>query len=406
MSNSDAEAAPFISTTDLVRSIHAAGVRFVLAITGGGSGAIRDLLVVPGGSRVLVEAIVPYAAEALARWLGAAPEQFCSPTTARGMAMRAFERATSYEADNAAQTEPAAAASAASNAHAAGTTILGIGCTASLATDRPKRGAHRVHLSWQSSTATATYSLELVKGARERADEEALVSQLLLNSLAEAVGVSQRVRLALLLNESIERSIVRAPADWQALFVGTTRRVYQGPPREANAQPLAVFPGAFNPRHHGHQRMVEVAAARLGVAIEHEISIENVDKPPLNFADLQFRSQQFGPDEALWFTRAPTFVEKSGLFPGAIFIVGADTVTRIGDPRYYGDDVARRDTALAGIAAAGCRFLVFGRKVGERFETLADVALPPALAALCEGVPADAFRDDVSSTELRRAAEE
>jgi len=207
-------------------------------------------------------------------------------------------------------------------------------------------------------------------------------------------------------SESIERSIVRAPEAWQALFAGTRQRVYQGPFRDINTHPRALFPGAFNPRHHGHRRMANVAAARLGVAIDHEISIENVDKPPLDFADLQFRSEQFAPDEAVWFTRAPTFVEKSQLFPGAIFIVGADTVTRIGDPRYYGDDVARRDAALTAIAAAGCRFLVFGRKVGERFETLADVALPPALAALCEGVPADAFRDDVSSTELRRNTEE
>jgi hypothetical protein len=385
----------------LVRSIHAARAKFVLAITGGGSGAIGELLVVPGGSRVLAEAVVPYAPEALARWLGAVPEQYCSPTTARGMAMRGFERATSYEAESTTQS-----AAASPHVPAAGTTLLGLGCTASLATDRPKRGPHRVHLAWQSATATATYSLELVKGARDRVDEEMLVSHLLLNVLAEAVGTTQQLRLPLLPSELVERSIVRASADWQALFAGTFQRVYHGPPRDPAIVPRAVFPGAFNPRHHGHGRMADLAAARLGVAIDHEISIENVDKPPLNFADLQFRSQQFGPDEALWFTRAPTFVEKSRLFPGAIFIVGADTVTRIGDPRYYGDDVARRDAALAAIAVAGCRFLVFGRKVGEQFETLADVTLPPALAALCDGVPADAFRDDVSSTELRRAAEE
>lgn len=403
MSQSDALTESYVSTTELVGSIHAAAVKFVLAITGGGSGAIGELLVVPGGSRVLVEAIVPYAPEALARWLGAVPEQFCSTTTARGMAMRGFERATSSEVQS---TTPSVFAAASLDVAAANTTFLGLGCTASLATDRPKRGPHRVHLAWQSATATATYSLELVKGARDRADEEALVSQLLLNVLAEAAGTSQRVRLPLLSGESIERSIVHASAEWQALFAGTTRRVYHGPLRDPAAMPHAVFPGAFNPRHHGHRRMAEVAAARLGVAINHEISIENVDKPPLNFADLQFRSEQFGPEEAIWFTRAPTFVEKSRLFPGAIFIVGADTVTRIGDPCYYGDDVPRRDAALAAIAAAGCRFLVFGRKVGEQFETLADVTLPPALAALCDGVPADAFRDDVSSTELRRIAEE
>lgn len=403
MSQSDELPESYVSTTELVRSIHAAAAKFVLAITGGGSGAIGDLLVVPGGSRVLVEAIVPYAPEALARWLGAVPEQYCSPTTARGMAMRGFERATSYGVE---RTSQSAAADASPLIFAAGTRFLGLGCTASLATDRPKRGPHRVHLAWQSATATATYSLELVKGARDRAAEETLVSHLLLNVLAEAVGTSQQLRLPLLSGEVIERSIVHASAEWQALFAGTCQRVYQGPLRDPATTPRALFPGAFNPRHHGHRRMADVAAARLGTAIDHEISIENVDKPPLNFADLQFRSEQFAPDEALWFTRAPTFVEKSRLFPGAIFVVGADTVTRIGDPRYYGDDVARRDAALAAIAAAGCRFLVFGRKVGERFETLADVALPPALAALCDGVPADAFRDDVSSTELRRAAEE
>ncbi|MGD9647853.1 MAG: hypothetical protein AB7U73_19235, partial [Pirellulales bacterium] len=155
----------------------------------------------------------------------------------------------------------------------------------------------------------------------------------------------------------------------------------------------------------GHRRMAEIAAARLGVPVEHEITIDNVDKPPLDFLDLEFRARQFAANEALWFTRAPTFVEKSRLFPGATFVVGADTITRVGDPRYYASDPTRRDDALAALTAAGCRFLVFGRKVGDKFETLDDLTLPPALAAICRGVPPEAFRDDISSTELRRSDE-
>ena len=50
----------------LISKLHASGRKAALAITGGGSGAIGELLRVPGGSRLLVEAQVPYDAQALA----------------------------------------------------------------------------------------------------------------------------------------------------------------------------------------------------------------------------------------------------------------------------------------------------------------------------------------------------
>ncbi len=61
------------STQELVSQIHAAPGQIVLAVTGGGSRAIADLLEVPGGSRTLLEAVVPYSAAALAEFFGAAP---------------------------------------------------------------------------------------------------------------------------------------------------------------------------------------------------------------------------------------------------------------------------------------------------------------------------------------------
>jgi hypothetical protein len=104
-------------------------------------------------------------------------------------------------------------------------------------------------------------------------------------------------------------------------------------------------------------------------------------------------------------TRAPTFREKAALFPGATFVVGADTIVRIAEARYYGGDANRRDEAVAAIAAQGCRFLVFGRQLAEGFETLSALSLPPALAELCDEVPADEFREDISSTEIRAASD-
>jgi hypothetical protein len=82
------------------------------------------------------------------------------------------------------------------------------------------------------------------------------------------------------------------------------------------------------------------------------------------------------------------------------FVVGIDTLIRIGD-RYYGDSLSRRDAAIGEIAALGCRFLVFGRRIDDVFRTLDDVAVPASLRALCIAVPETQFRQDVSSTTLR-----
>ena len=70
----------------LISAIHASGRKAALAITGGGSGAVGELLRVPGGSRLLIEAQVPYDALALATFLGFAPAQACSSDTAIAMA--------------------------------------------------------------------------------------------------------------------------------------------------------------------------------------------------------------------------------------------------------------------------------------------------------------------------------
>jgi hypothetical protein len=45
---------------------------------------------------------------------------------------------------------------------------------------------------------------------------------------------------------------------------------------------------------------------------------------------------------------------------------------------------------------------MFGRELDGRFATLQDLELPDALRDLCEEVPAADFREDISSTELRK----
>lgn len=366
----------------LVEAVHASPVRIVLAIAGGGTRAIAALLEVPGASRTVLEAVVPYAPSAMSQWLGGPPEQFCSEATARSMAMAAMLRAR--------RLDP-------------GSAVAGVSCTASLVTDRPKRGAHRAAVGLQTLSRTAVYWAELVKGRRRRPEEEALVAHLVLNAVAEACEVPQRLLLPLLPEEALHSQSLTAPAEWQDLVLGQRAAVRQRGlmPDPPPANPAAVYPGAFHPLHRGHLRILELAEQILGTPVEPEISIFNVDKPPLDYVEIAGRLEQFGQQRPVWLTRATTFEEKSRLFPGATFVVGADTLRRIADPRYYGGDCRACHWAIEAIAARGCRFLVFGRTDRGRFITLGDLELPQPLRDICRGVPEADFREDISSTELR-----
>src|SRR5262249_40422080 len=109
--------------------------------------------------------------------------QFCSAATSRAMAQRAYERAQWL---------------------APAETVVGLGCTASLATDRPKRGEHRFFLALRSADRLVIRSLVLSKGTRSRDQEEDLLDRVLLNALAEAVGVSERVPVPLRPEEQVQ----------------------------------------------------------------------------------------------------------------------------------------------------------------------------------------------------------
>ena len=358
-----------MGTEDAVRALHEHPARGVFAVTGGGSLLLSDLLGVPGASQTVVYGAVPYASSALAAFIGGTPDSACSPGTARDLAMRCFLQATKLDP---------------------GPDRFGFAVTASLATNRMKAGPHRAHLAMQTASVTRTWSLHLEKGARSRAEEERLVADIALRVLTASWGVPGSAP-ALLDTETLEADSATGEASWQALLAGDRRAV-------GEAQPRALFPGAFHPLHDGHRRIAHLAAKRLGVSVTYEISLHNVDKPPLNFHDLRERVAQFDARE-LCLTNTPTFVEKARTFPGVTFVVGADTLRRIADPRYYAS--GSPSEAAAEIAGHACRFLVFGRRDGQRFVTLDDLALPAPLRPLCEGVPEAEFRNDISSTELR-----
>jgi hypothetical protein len=131
------------------------------------------------------------------------------------------------------------------------------------------------------------------------------------------------------------------------------------------------------------------------------LGVVNADKPPLDADEVRRRLRQFVWQGDVWLTRQPTFLGKSGLFPGTAFVVGHDTAVRVVGPRFYGGDEAMR-AALRAIRGFGCRFLVAGRTDGSgRFLTVHHVAVPDEWKGLFAGLSEADFRADVSSTIIR-----
>ena len=173
---------------------------------------------------------------------------------------------------------------------------------------------------------------------------------------------------------------------------------------DGEARPVAkvLLPGSFQPIHRGHWALAHLAEQLVGQPAAFELSVVNVDKPMLTPDEIRRRLAQFEGRAPVWLTRAPQFIAKAAHFPGAIFVVGADTALRIVSPRYYENDEAAMLMALERIRSFGSRFLVACR-ADERGQcwTCADLPIPPAFRALFEEIPPERFRVDLSSTELR-----
>jgi hypothetical protein len=371
------------SLGQLIQRIHDSAHKLVFEFAGAGSQALFWLHSVAGSSRTILEATDRYAAASLADLLGGPPEQAVARETALAMADAAYRRAMRL-------TDGAAG-------------NFGVGCTAAIATDRARRGADRCWIATRDRAGYRVYGLEMIKGARDRQGEEALVSRLLLRAIADASGVEDGVLLGLLDGEQLEADVIAKADPLAQLLDGTARSVIITPDgrREADAPVRGVLvSGSFNPLHVGHERLAHAASEALSLPAHFELPVLNADKPPLGYAEIERRLDQFRERYTIVLSREPLFVGKAELFPGCVFAIGYDTAERLVEPRYYGGEPGR-DAALDSIRANSCRFLVAGRVEDGVFRTLADIDIPDGFCDLFVELPERAFRIDLSSSEIR-----
>ncbi|HJO60159.1 MAG TPA: hypothetical protein QF838_05435 [SAR202 cluster bacterium] len=367
-----------------ITRIHNSKTKLVMSVSGVGSQSINWLLSVPGASKTLIEATIPYSNESLNRYIGEVPRQYVSKTTALSMAKAAYIQGVQYgnhEID-----------------------IIGVSCTGAISTNRKRRGDNQAFIGLWGPRLKYVAHLILEKGERNRVEEEELVSSLIVQYIEEKLLGNSVLNMELNKLESVSVDETEFPSDLDSLVNGHISSItYMG----SNLVGLdksfkgGILSGSFNPMHQGHIELSKLASDMLGVPVAFEISASNVDKPPLQANEIEKRVSQFERSETVILTCAPLFGEKSSIFQNSTFIIGNDTALRLVDPKYYDNDVQNMYTSLQKVKDNKCDFLVAGRLQNSEFKTISDMAIPEAFISLFQGIPESQFRMDLSSTELR-----
>lgn len=344
---------------------------------------------VPGASNTVLECLVPYSRMSMIQLLGKVPNQFGSRQTAEDMALLAYNRALKI-------SKP-------------GSPVLGVGFTGSLATSRPKLGDHRFHLSTRTSNRHWVSTVTLAKGLRNREQEERVSSHVLLKAVADACKVPATFVSELTEDEVPDECEEHFDEDQeleQLLSGIICFKVYPFSTEtdRSDKERRIILSGSFNPLHEGHVKLLEVAASILGDGYRcFELSAVNADKPPLTVSQIKDRVKQFEKvGKTVIISNQPYFYKKAELFPGSAFVIGADTLARLINPKYYGGDHGNMVETLAGCKRTGTVFLVGGRNVDGVFKVLEDFEIPEDLRDMFIPIPPESFRMDISSTEIRK----
>lgn len=379
-----------------VGKIHQTPHKVVLVTTGAGTMAQAWLFGVAGASRTMLEAQVPYSRQSFIDLIGREPDKYVSGKAARLLAGNALRRAGQL-------------AGSVQYPISAKVPLIGVSCTGAIATDRPKKGLHHAYVVVWTESEIVQHYIQLDKDQRSRLEEEDLVSRIVLNAVASACGINDQVSLPLRetdhhqvktysLSGTIEQLL-----NQEIKFVG----IYShGKIKTKGINPQLLLPGSFNPLHVGHTQLAQTAQKLQGSPVAFEISAFNVDKPPLDKQVILKRATQFAGHHPIYITNAPTFVEKSRLFPHTTFVVGYDTAERILMPKYYQGSLENMNVALSEVRSHACRFLVAGRMGNDGvFDSATDLIVPDQFSDLFEPIPDDLFREDISSSEIRKHAD-
>jgi len=325
---------------DRLSSLFKTDFGIVLAVTGGGTRVIPNILAGGGASNTFLEATVPYGRSAGIKYTGLTPEKYCCRDYALDLASVSYKRALHYTT---------------------GRPVIGVGATAQLVTENQREG--RKNIIWvatQSKDETAVYNISF-SHIFDRVAQEDICAELIKEAILRAASIYGELPELLRL-EHIDSASHRESGVIYEVF---TEQKLSCLLMSNNVGNPVVFPGSFNPLHQGHIEIAEKAFDFLGKSryIQLELCIHNPDKSTLDFIRISERIQQIKEtvSKKEWFgglvvTNTPLFIDKIRSTGCNDFIVGADTFNRIFSAKYTGLYTQQE------MLEKSMRFVVFDRR--------------------------------------------
>lgn len=354
-----------------------AGVSIHVITTGAGAGLQQLLWEVPGSSAYLSGASFPYSEEEQAELLGFMPEHFCSEEAAIDLASAAYMKAYKFN----------------------GPRPVGVGITASVASEKEHRGDHRVHACVMTNDFIRSVSVTLDKGVG---------SEQRLNDGKGVDGLGFHLTLETIFDITAS-PLIKNVQDTSAL---AKERFFLRPFFTANGKRLAIMPtnkhvalmpGAYNPPHEGHLGTAQNVMDEYGRTVVYEVTAEPPHKEALSAQLLLQRAKLLQGYDRLFTRKEPMYLDKARAYPGIPMVLGADAMVRMLDPK-WGIDLM---SMFKEFRKLDTKLLVAGRTVGDKFVTVDDISKDLRLAnphvwgyAQSVMLPIGG-RFDISSTELR-----
>jgi len=355
-----------------------AGVSIHVIATGAGAGLQQLLWEVPGSSAYLSGASFPYSQEEQDEMLGFMPEHFCSEEAAIDLASAAYMKAYRFN----------------------GPRPVGVGITASVASEKEHRGDHRVHACVITNDFVRSVSVTLDKGVgsdqrlKDGQGVDGLGFHLTLETIFDitASPLVKNVQDTSVLAK--ERFLLRP------FFAANGRRLATMP----NNKHVALMPCAYNPPHEGHLGTAQNVMNQYGRTVVYEVTAEPPHKEALSAQLLLQRAKLLQGYDRLFTRKEPFYLDKARAYPGIPLVLGADAMVRMLDPK-WGLDLEEMFKEFRKLET---KLLVAGRVVGDKFTTVDDISKDfrlsnPRVWGYAQSVmlPVDG-RFDVSSTELRK----
>lgn len=355
-----------------------AGVNIHVIATGAGAGLQQVLWEVPGSSAYLSGCSFPYSAEEQEELLGFMPEHFCSEEAAIDLASAAYMKAYKF----------------------GGKKPVGVGITASVASDREHRGDLRVFVCVISNTKavvhTHTFNKEVGKEPRLKQGHwcDVIGRCAILEAYAEPGHSIHNLAFTDVSEKALARFFLRP------FFTANGKRLDKLP-KEGR---YALMPGAFNPPHEGHYGAATAAMTDYNYKAVFEVTAKPPHKDALTVQELLQRAKLLQGQDRLFTTELPYYLDKARKYPKRPFILGADAMVRMLDPK-WGLDAGEMFNAFYDLST---KLFIASREVDGHMTTceniLSDIKakLPFKVWATAHAIMMPLKGEwNISSTELR-----